>query len=178
MATRNLEVARPIVRRNARPVVVTALALATPARDHLARQLGDVDVRDVRDDVLEADLVLAPSCSPRAISALKGAYPSARLVVVELDDWDFNVRFAGPVKRVLDAGADAYVTADSIEQLARQLRPRAQEGAVAGEATALDERDLSVDDVIMANVADALKRRLEASRSDAAPGGGGPLSPP
>ncbi|MGH9126883.1 MAG: hypothetical protein ACRDZ8_19460 [Acidimicrobiales bacterium] len=129
--------------------------------------------------MLEADLVLAPSCSPGAISALKGAYPSARLVVVELDDWAFNVRFAGPVKRVLDAGADAYLTADSIEQLARQLRPEAQEGAVAVEATALDERsDLSVDDLIMANVAEALNRRAEASRSDAAGGGGGPLPPP
>lgn len=151
-----------LVRRAGRPVVVAALPLKPPARDHLSRLLGDVDLRDVRDDVCDADLVLAPSCSPQVIGALKHAYPSARLVVVELEDWVFDVDFPGPVKRVVDAGADGYLVAASIEDLTYQLR-RASEGLpleMAGHA----RKELvegSVDDAILAGVTQMLQRRAQ-----------------
>jgi hypothetical protein len=102
--------------------------------------------------------VLAPSCSPQCVAALKRAYPTARIVVVELEDWDFNVSLPGPVKRVLNAGADAYLLADSIEQLAQQLQPRlncsADQDAKPNELVRP-----SVDDAIMTSIRDVLERR-------------------
>lgn len=111
-----------------RPIVVTALALRPRARQALARRLsatlGPVDVIDLRDAHGRADVVIAPACSPRTIAALKAAFPSARLVVAELDDAELGADFGGPVRRLRDAGADAYVTADSVDDLADQLTGR------------------------------------------------------
>jgi hypothetical protein len=151
-----------VVRQSDRPVVVTALALKASAREHLARSLGDVEVRDIRDDVLTADLVLAPSCSPQAIAALKRAFPVARLLVVELEDGEWDVHLSGPVQRLLAAGADAYLTADSIVDLSDQIRLGKEQPAVAAqEQTALEEP--SVDELILANVADLIRRRTETT---------------
>ena len=153
-----------IVSITSRPCVVAALPLKRAARDHLARQLGDVDVCDIRDDVFDADLVLAPSCSPQVIGILKRAYPTARLVVVELEDWELDVRLGGPVKRLLNAGADAYLTADSIKDLADQLLRPAND--LSHSKTSSLPKQLgktSVDDQIMASVADLLRRRAQAS---------------
>jgi DNA-binding NarL/FixJ family response regulator len=154
-----------VVPASPRSVVVTAFPLKTPGRAKLAEQLGDVEILDIRDAVYGADLVLAPSCSPQCVAALRSAYPSARIVVVELEDWDFEVNLPGPVKRVLKAGADAYLLADSIEQLAQQLRPRSERPA--DEASKLSEARLnelaqsSVDTVIFASLRDVLERRQD-----------------
>ena len=84
------------------------------------------------------------------------------MLVVELDDDEWDVHLSGPVQRLLAAGADAYLTADSIVNLSDQIRLRKQRPAVApDEQTALDE--LSVDDVILANVAHLLVRRTKAT---------------
>jgi DNA-binding NarL/FixJ family response regulator len=155
-----------VVKASRKPVVVTAFPLKGPGRAQLAAQLGDVEILDMRDAVSAADLVLAPSCSPQCISALKGAYPTARVVVVELDDRDFNVSLPGPVKRVLNAGADAYLLADSIEELAQQLQRRHPHPFT--EETAVSElAQPSVDDVILANVEAVLAQREKNSASPA-----------
>ncbi|MEO5837362.1 MAG: hypothetical protein ABIQ73_28580 [Acidimicrobiales bacterium] len=112
--------------------------------------------------MLTADVVLAPSCSPQAIAALNRAFPTARLLVVELDDSEWDVHLSGPVQRLLAAGADAYLTADSIVNLSDQIRLRKEQPAdAAEEQTALE--DPSVDDLILANVADLLRRRTETT---------------
>ena len=103
--------------------VVTALPLRRDARDRLADLL-DARVVDVRHPVDRVDLVITPACSPQLIGALKQKYHGARVVVVELDDWDFDVSSRGPVKRILRGGADAYVLADSIEELALKIARR------------------------------------------------------
>jgi DNA-binding NarL/FixJ family response regulator len=155
-----------VFRGSRKPVVVTAFPLKAPGRAKLAEQLGDVEILDMRDAVSTADLVLAPSCSPQCVSALKGAYPTARIVVVELDDWAFKVSLPGPVKRVLNAGADAYLLADSIEELAQQLRRRHPHPFT--EETAVSElAQPSVDDVILANIEAVLAQREKNSASPA-----------
>ena len=105
-----------------RTTVVTALPLKRAPRDRLTELL-DARVVDVRDPIDHVDLVLTPACSPQLIAALKRKYDGARVIVVELDDWDFDVSVHGPVKRILRSGADAYVLADSIEELARKITP-------------------------------------------------------
>ena len=104
-----------------RLTVVCAVALKPHAREKLAEMLGDVQLVDIREPVATADVLLVPSCSPQTVTKLKEAYPSARLIVVELEDWDRDIEFGGPVTRLRQAGADAYVTADSLEDLAHQL---------------------------------------------------------
>ncbi|HTT90033.1 MAG TPA: hypothetical protein VMF65_10815 [Acidimicrobiales bacterium] len=113
---------------------------------------------DIRDAVYGADLVLAPSCSPQCVAALKSAYPTARIVVVELEDWDFKVNLPGPVKRVLNAGADAYLLADSLDQLAQQLRPRPKDSDHQ-DAEVYELVQSSTDDEILASIQDILERR-------------------
>ncbi len=105
---------------SSRRTIVTALPLKRPARERLAERL-DARVLDVREPCEHPDLVLTPACSPQLIAALGRKYNGARVVVVELDDWEFGVEIAGPVKRILRSGAAAYVLADSIDELAEKI---------------------------------------------------------
>jgi hypothetical protein len=134
-----------------RTTVVTALPLKRAARDRLAELL-DARVVDIRDPIDRVDLVLAPACSPQSIAALKRKYGAARIIVVELDDWDFDVSLPGPVKRILRSGADAYVLADSVEELARKITPRPDR--VTDDSGSVDARELpstaTVDELIAA----------------------------
>jgi hypothetical protein len=104
-----------------RLTVVCAVALKARAREKLAEMLGDVHLVDIREPVARADVLLVPSCGPQTVTKLKEAYPTARLIIVELEDWDRDIEIGGPVSRLRQAGADAYVTADSLEDLAHQL---------------------------------------------------------
>lgn len=134
-----------------RMTVVTALPLKRAARDRLAELL-DSRVVDVRYPVDHVDLVLTPACSPQLIAGLKRKYCGVRVIVVELDDWDFDISLPGPVKRILRGGADAYVLADSIEELARKITPRS--GPMSADSASIEARELpsttTVDELIAA----------------------------
>jgi hypothetical protein len=69
-------------------------------------------------DIREADGHERPSASPQLLGKLPAAFPDARVLVVELTDLEHDVRLGGPVTRALDAGADTYLVARSLEQLA------------------------------------------------------------
>jgi len=132
-------------------VVVTALPLKRAARDRLAELL-DARVVDVRHPIDHVDLVLTPACSPQLIAGLKRKYGGARVIVVELDDWELDIGLPGPVKRILRSGADAYVLADSVEELARKITPR--HDRVSDDGASVDTRELpsttTVDELIAA----------------------------
>lgn len=106
-----------------RMTFVAALPLTPAARDRLARLL-DARVVDVRDPVDHVDVVLAPAGSPQLIGMLRRTYGDARIIVVELDDEDLDIELSGPVKRILRGGADGYVLADSVDELATKIGPR------------------------------------------------------
>ena len=144
-----------------RRTIVTALPLKRRARTLLAERLADIRVVDIRDAVDVVDLVLAPSCSPQTIAALKDAYPSARVVVVEIEDWQFDIDLPGPVKRLLAAGADGYLTVDSLDELATHL------GAAPEPADDASVRSLpspSVDEVIMSALSARITEQAEQTR--------------
>lgn len=117
MEIERVESADEVVERR---TIVTALPLKRSARERLAELLG-ARVLDVRAPCDHADLVLTPACSPQLIAALGEKYDGARVVVVELDDWEFDIELSGPVKRILRSGAAAYVLADSLDELAAKL---------------------------------------------------------
>ena len=120
-----------------RPTVVTAMPLTDAARQRLAQLLG-ARVIDVRDPERAADVVLSPSASPQLVGMLQRTYPGARIVVVELDDAEFDIDVAGPVRRLLRGGADAYLVADSLADLAAQLAAPAT-SAPASDQVVADE---------------------------------------
>ena len=134
-----------------RRTIVTAMPLKPAARERLAELL-DARVVDVREPCDTPDLVLTPACSPQLIGALSEKYGGARVVVVELDDWDFGIELAGPVKRILRSGAAAYVLADSIDELATKIAVRPPTDTAEDDAVAVHELTTAatVDEVIAA----------------------------
>ena len=132
-----------------RPVVVCAIPLDDEAMDRLRALLGDVALVDVRTAIDDAAVVLAPPCSPQTLAKLQEAYPSAKVLVVELEDADLGIELGGPVTRSLDAGAQGYLTASSLRDLASQLTSvEAHTAALhAGEPMTIEAT--SVDDLIV-----------------------------
>lgn len=99
--------------------MVTAFPMNASAKAVLRRAVGeDVRIIDIRVARGDEELVVSPPVSRQLVDKLKQSFPSARLLVVELDDPAYGLSFGGPVARTLDAGADGYCVASSIEQLA------------------------------------------------------------
>ncbi len=132
-----------------RRTIVTALPLKRAARRRLAELL-EARVVDVREPIDDPDLVLSPPCSPQPIAALGRKYGGARVVVVELDDWEYGIELAGPVKRILRSGAAAYVLADSIDELAAKIAEPAETAGDDAPAVAELPASATVDDLIAA----------------------------
>ncbi len=148
----NIERSEPDVEvLHPRRTIVTAMPLERAARERLAELL-DARVVDIREPIDDANIVLTPACSPQLIGALGRKYPGARIVVVELDDWEFGVELFGPVKRILRGGAAAYVLADSIDELASKLAITPHDEVSETDGTAARELPSSatVDDLIAA----------------------------
>ena len=141
-----------------RRTIVTALPLERAARRRLAELL-DARVVDVREPCDHPDLVLTPSCSPQLIGALSRKYHGARVVVVELDDWEFDIELSGPVKRILRSGAAAYVVADSIDELAAKLTAPSQADRSGDGSAAVHELTAAatVDDLIAAFLSESVE---------------------
>jgi hypothetical protein len=151
-----------------RRTVVTALPLKAAARRHLAELL-DARVLDVREPCERPDLVLTPACSPQLIGALKRKYDGARVVIVELDDWDLDISLPGPVKRVLLAGADAYLLADSLEELAHKIAaPVPTHGDDPTPAAELTT-SATVDDLIAAFLRESVEYSTRAHAQQSSP---------
>lgn len=103
-------------------VVATAMELSTAARVALSTQLGaDYVVLDMHAAPATTDVLLVPPGSPQLIAALRSMFPKARVVVAEIEDYELGVQYHGPVRRLLDAGADAYLPPATLPLLARQL---------------------------------------------------------
>jgi hypothetical protein len=134
-----------------RRTIVTALPLKSAARQRLSELL-DARVVDVREPVDDPDLVLTPACSPQLIGALGEKYGGAPVVVVELDDDEFDIELSGPVKRIMRSGASAYVLADSIDELASKIAAGPPPETAEPDGPAVHELTASatVDDLIAA----------------------------
>ncbi|MFI9554692.1 hypothetical protein [Nonomuraea endophytica] len=103
-------------------VVATAMELSTAARVALSTQLGaDYVVLDMKVAPLTADVLLVPPGSPQLIGALRAMFTKARIVVAEIEDDELGVQYHGPVRRLLAAGAEAYLPPANLPRLAMQL---------------------------------------------------------
>ncbi|TMR37518.1 hypothetical protein ETD85_07935 [Nonomuraea zeae] len=114
-------------------VVATAMELSTAARVALSTQLGeDYVVLDMHAAPETTDVLLVPPGSPQLITALRSMFPKARVVITEIEDPELGVRYHGPVRRLLDAGADAYLPPATLPLLARQLDYTLSQGREIG----------------------------------------------
>lgn len=103
-------------------VVATAMTLSRSARASLSAALGgDYIVLDLHAAPATADVLLVPPSSPQLIGLLREKFPKARVIVTEVEDNGLGVSYRGPVRRMLDAGADDYLPSTTIRRLARQL---------------------------------------------------------
>ncbi|WP_409463118.1 hypothetical protein [Amycolatopsis sp. GA6-003] len=103
-------------------VVATAMKLSASARMSLSAELGpDYLVLDLHSAPATADVLLVPPVSPQLIGNLRAKFPKARVVLAEVEDAELGVSYHGPVRRLLDAGAETYLTSANVPHLARQL---------------------------------------------------------
>ncbi|MEV0149382.1 MULTISPECIES: hypothetical protein [unclassified Nonomuraea] len=118
-------------------VVATAMELSTAARVALSTQLGaDYVVLDMHAAPATTDVLLVPPGSPQLIGGLRSMFPKARVIVTEIEDHELGVQYYGPVRRLLDAGADAYLPPATLPLLARQLDHTLSQGReIAGGGT-------------------------------------------
>jgi hypothetical protein len=114
--------APPTTDRQDATVVATAMMLSQTARSTLSEKLGDdYVVLDMHAAPQSADVLLVPPISAQLLGRLRYRFPVARIVVTELEDPELGLSYRGPVRRLLDSGADTYVTSASVQVLARQL---------------------------------------------------------
>jgi hypothetical protein len=128
--------------------VVLAFRLSRRATEQVQEALGpDTRLVDLRETDGHERLVLAPPASPQLLGQLKRAFPDALVMVVELTDIEAGIRRGGPVTRSLDGGADTYVVARSLNQLAEmvsQAMAAPTEAPIAAQLSAQAEDDLAV----------------------------------
>jgi hypothetical protein len=150
-----------------RRTIVTALPLKRSARQRLAELL-EARVVDVREPIDDPDLILTPACSPQLIAALSRKYNGAQVIVVELNDWEFDIDLSGPVKRILRSGAAAYVLADSIDELASKIAARPHNQAGEDDPAAVHEltSNTTVDDFIAAFLRESVEYSTRIRTTD------------
>jgi len=103
-------------------VVATATKLSNAARRRLSDELGDgYIVLDLLKAPSTADVVLTHPVSPQLLGSLRAMFPGARIIVTEIDDDELGVSAPGPVSRLLDAGASAYLPPRPLREVAANM---------------------------------------------------------
>lgn len=54
--------------------------------------------------------------------SLRAQFPDARVIITEIDDEELGVSYSGPVSRLLDAGATAYLPPRPVSAIASMVR--------------------------------------------------------
>lgn len=103
-------------------IVATAMKLSETVRTSLSTELGaDYIVLDMDVAPETSDILLVPPISLQLLGALRDRFPAARVMVAEVEDPELGLDYRGPVRRMLDSGAEAYLASTTLPRLARQL---------------------------------------------------------
>ena len=103
-------------------VMVTTMRLSHAARQRLSDAMGpDYLVIDFLDAPDTADIVLTHPVSPQLLNRFRILFPEAHVIVTEIHDPELGVDMSGPVGRILDAGAQAYLPARPVEKVAENV---------------------------------------------------------
>jgi len=103
-------------------VIATAMKLSDAARRRLSDEFGAAYiVLDIHAAPTSTDVLLTHPVSPQLLGILRQQFPNARVVVTEIEDDEVGVRYSGPVSRLLDAGASAYLPPRPIAEVAANV---------------------------------------------------------
>lgn len=103
-------------------VIATAMKLSDAARRRLADEFGaDYVVLDIHAAPTSTDVLLTHPVSPQLLGLLRHQFPNARILITEIEDEELDVRYSGPVSRLLDAGASAYLPPRPIAEVAANV---------------------------------------------------------
>lgn len=163
----------PLRARRPRRRVVVSFTLPADARQLLSERLGPgIDLVDIKASEGDEDIVLVTSSSRQLTGKLRAAFPDAALIVVEMEDLARGIKLGGQVLRTLDAGADGYVVARSLDDLAsivdqatRQIGSTAAREPAALTAGASDELSEVLDALLVQRQNSGATLRQD-SRSD------------
>ncbi|KRE54673.1 hypothetical protein [Phycicoccus sp. Soil748] len=109
--------------REGAKVLATTMRLSGPARELLRQSFGlDWVVLDFHDAPDTADVVLTCAHSPQLTHRWTLLFPHAQIIVTEILDPEFGLDMPGPVGRLLDAGAHAYLPPKPLEQVAKNVQ--------------------------------------------------------
>lgn len=134
--------------------VVVTFALPPAAGARLSELLGaGFELVDIKVSEGDEDIVLVPSSSRQLTGKLRDAFPDAAVLVVEVEDIAYDVKLGGQVLRTLDAGADGYFVARSVDELASIV------DQASGRIGGADAAGLAA---LMSGVADELSDVLDA----------------
>lgn len=99
------------------------MRLSRPARDLLRQSFGpEWVVLDFHDAPDTADVVLTCAHSPQLTHRWTLLFPHAQIIVTEILDPRFGLDISGPVGRLLDAGAHAYLPPRPLELVAESVQ--------------------------------------------------------
>lgn len=103
-------------------VIATAMKLSDAARRRLSDEFGAAYiVLDIHAAPTSTDVLLTHPVSPQLLGMLRQQFPNARVVITEIEDEEVGVRYSGPVSRLLDAGASAYLPPRPIAEVAANV---------------------------------------------------------
>ncbi len=131
-------------------VIATAMPLSDAARRRLSDEFGaDYVVLDIHAAPTSTDVLLTHPVSPQLLGILRHQFPRARVVITEIEDEELGVRFSGPVSRLLDAGASAYLPPRPLAELAANVHayltqggePMLEAGTAAARTLPAPQRD-------------------------------------
>ncbi|HET7659676.1 MAG TPA: hypothetical protein VFK66_04740 [Oryzihumus sp.] len=109
--------------REGTKVVATTMLMSDAARRRLSDAFGpDYLVLDFTEAPSTADIVLTQPVSPQLTHRWTVMFPQAQVLVTEILDPEFGLDVSGPVGRLLDAGAHAYLPPRPVEQVAENVR--------------------------------------------------------
>ena len=112
----------PVLREGTK-VLATTMCLSSAARDLLRNSFGpDWVILDFHDAPDTADVVLTGAHSPQLTHRWTLLFPHAQIIVTEILDPDLGLDISGPVGRLLDAGAHAYLPPRPLEQIAESVQ--------------------------------------------------------
>ena len=142
---------------------MTSFPLSRSAAETLQGSIGATfELVDIRDADGSEGLVIVSSVSRQLLGKLRTAFPGATLLVVEVADEGHQLDLGGPVMRALDAGADGYLVARSVDELGVAIARAANSGdrAQAFETIALPvAADDHLDEVLDAIIRDRSRAR-------------------
>ena len=103
-------------------VIATAMTLSDTARRLLSDEFGDdYIVMDFTKASASTDVLLTHPIRPQLLGHLRRQFSNARVVVTEIEDEGLGVDYSGPVGRLFDAGASAYLPPRPIAEIAAHV---------------------------------------------------------